>query len=141
MDFPHAIPHVNWLAVLVSGIVIFVLGGLWYSPVLFAKKWVALMGKTEAELKAGASGAAPYVLAFLCALVTSFVLAIIINHFPPYNAARGIFVGVLCWVGFAAPSSFGTAVFSGTPKALWAINTGYNLVSFAIAGAILAAWR
>jgi hypothetical protein len=141
MDFPHAIPHVNWLAVLVSGIVIFVLGGLWYSPLLFAKKWVALMGKTEAELKAAAGGAAPYVLVFICALATSFVLAVIINHFPPYNAARGVFVGALCWAGFAAPTSFGTATFSGTPKALWAINTGYNLVSFAIAGAILAAWR
>ena len=40
--------HVNFLAVLVTGIVIFVLGGLWYSPVLFARRWVALMGKTEA---------------------------------------------------------------------------------------------
>ena len=43
--------HVNFVAVLVTGVVIFVLGGLWYSPVLFARRWVALMGKTEAEMK------------------------------------------------------------------------------------------
>jgi len=29
-------PVVNNVAVLVSGVVIFLLGGLWYSPVLFA---------------------------------------------------------------------------------------------------------
>jgi hypothetical protein len=27
------------------------------------------------------------------------------------------------------------------PKGLWLINSGYNLVSFMIAGAILGAWR
>jgi len=47
------LPVVNNLAVLVSGLVIFMLGGLWYSPLLFAKRWVALIGKSEAELKAG----------------------------------------------------------------------------------------
>ena len=31
-------PPINWLAVFVAAIVIFVLGGLWYSPVLFAKR-------------------------------------------------------------------------------------------------------
>ena len=34
-------PIVNNVAVFVSGVVIFLLGGLWYSPVLFAKRWVA----------------------------------------------------------------------------------------------------
>ena len=37
------LPHVNYLAVLVSGVVIFLLGGVWYSKLLFAKPWVALM--------------------------------------------------------------------------------------------------
>jgi Protein of unknown function (DUF1761) len=135
------IPHVHWLAVIVSGIVIFLLGGLWYSPLLFARRWVALMNKTEEELKAAAPGAGPYIVVFATALLTAFILAIIINHFPPQTASRGAMVGALCWLGFAAPSSFGTATFSGTPKALWVINSGYNLVSFVLAGVILAVWR
>ena len=32
-------PEVNWLAVLAAAISAFVLGGLWYSPVLFLKAW------------------------------------------------------------------------------------------------------
>jgi hypothetical protein len=44
-------------------------------------------------------------------------------------------------VGFAAATSLATTLFSAQPKALWLINSGYNLVSFVIAGIILALWR
>jgi len=135
------IPQVYWPAVIVSGSVIFAIGGLWYSPMLFAKPWVRLMNKTEEELKANAPGALPFVIVFITALLTALVLAIIENHFKPLTATRGALLGVLCWLGFAAPTSFGTATFSGTPKAVWAINSGYNLVSFVAAGVILALWR
>ena len=136
--------RINYLAVLVSGVVIFILGGLWYSPVLFAKRWVALMGKSEAELKAAAQGSSMpllYLAAFLCGLVIAFVMAVILNRFTPVTPMQGAMVGALCWIGFAAPTAFATAIFSMTPKGLWMINSGYNLVSFIIAGAILGAWR
>jgi hypothetical protein len=32
-------------------------------------------------------------------------------------------------------------IFSGKPKQLWLIDTSYNLVSFVLAGIILAVWR
>jgi len=32
-------------------------------------------------------------------------------------------------------------LFSMQPQLLWLINSGYNLVSFVIAGVILALWR
>ena len=135
-------PQVNYLAVLVSAVVIFLLGGLWYSPVLFAKKWIALMGKSEDELKAGA-GSMPitYVQAFICGLLVSWVLAVILNHFVNLTALRGAMVGALCWVGFAGATSYATALFSGKSKQLWLIDSGYNLVSFVLAGIILALWR
>jgi hypothetical protein len=138
------LPDVNYLAVLVSGVVLFMLGGLWYSPVLFAKKWMALMGLTEAEIKAaGAKEQMPlrYVAVFFCALITSLALAIVMNHFPPYTALHGALIGGFCWFGFAGATSFGTALFSMKPLQLWLINSGYNLASFVIAGVILAVWR
>jgi surface polysaccharide O-acyltransferase-like enzyme len=135
-------PHVNYLAILVSGVAIFMLGGLWYS-LLFKKPWVALMGIPEEKMKEGAGGAMPFflLLAFLCALVISYIMAIVINHFSPFSPMRGVMVGTMMWVGFAAPTSFATAVFSMTKKPLWMINTTYNLVSFIIAGVILSVWR
>lgn len=137
-----SLPVVNNLAVLVSGAVIFVLGGLWYSPALFAKKWTALIGKTEAELKANA-GSMPmsYLVVLLCGLVTAYVMALVVGNFAPATAIDGAIVGVLCWIGFAGTTSYGTALFAGKPKALWLIDSGFNLVSFIVAGIILAVWR
>ena len=136
------LPHVNYLAVLVSGVVIFLLGGVWYSKLLFAKPWVALMGKTEEELKANA-GPMPVnlLLAFLCGLVSAWVLAALLNHHEPITVARGAKLGAVCWLGFTAPSSLATAVFSQIPKKLWAINVGYDLVAYVLAGIILAYWH
>ena len=76
-------PTINYLAVLVAGIVIFVLGGLWYSPVLFAKRWIALQGRTEEQMRAQAAAAnmpVMYVSAFICGFVTAWVLAHILAH-------------------------------------------------------------
>jgi|SRR6516225_10089743 hypothetical protein len=138
------IPYIeNYLAVVISGAVIFVLGGLWYSPLLFAKRWMALMGITEADIQAGSGKSMPlrYLAVFLCGLVSAWVLAIIENHFADLTALRGAMIGACCWLGFAGATSFGTALFSMKPKELWLINSGYNLVSFVLAGVILAVWR
>ena len=140
-------PAVNFLAVLVAAIVIFVLGGLWYSPFLFAKKWIALQGRTEEQERAQAAAAnmpVMYVSAFVCSLVIALVMAHIMVHMAsimPVGAVHGAFFGFMAWLGFAAPTSYATAIFSGKPKQLWLINTSYNLVSFMLAGLILAAWR
>jgi hypothetical protein len=137
-----ALPHLNFLAILVSGIAIFLLGGLWYSPVLFAKPWVRLMGKTEEELRAGAGNmAASYAAVFLCALITAFCLAVVLNHLQVLTIGHAVCTAVVCWLGFAGATSFGSALFSGTPRGLWLINSAYNLVAFVIAAVILAVWR
>jgi hypothetical protein len=140
-------PAVNYLAVLVAAIVIFALGGLWYSPVLFVKKWVALQGKTEEQMRAEAASAnmpVLYTSAFVCSLIIALVMAHIMAHMAsimPTGAVHGAFFGFMAWLGFAAPTSYATAIFSGKPKQLWLIDSSYNLISFMLAGLILAAWR
>lgn len=133
-------PHINYLAVLVTGVVIFMLGGLWYSPVLFAKKWVALQGKSMEEMSGGANPAM-YVQVFLCGLITAWVMAIVLGFLPVWDMMRGIKLAIICWLGFAAVTSYGTALFSLKPKMLWLIDTSFNLVSFLLAAVILTMWR
>jgi len=141
------VPAVNYVAVLAAAVVMFILGGLWYSPVLFVKKWVGLQGKTEEQMRAEAASAnmpLMYVSAFVSSLITAIVMAHILAHMAfimPTGAVHGAFFGFMAWLGFAAPTSYATALFSGKPKQLWLIDSMYNLVSFALAGLILAAWR
>jgi hypothetical protein len=132
---------VNYLAIVVSAVVIFMLGGLWYSPVLFAKRWVALQGRTMGEMKAMGASPVMYLEVFVCGLLAAWVLAVVIAHYGAITLSGGAMVGVLCWIGFAGATSYGSALFSFKSKALWAIDSGYNLVAFVVAGAILGVWR
>ena len=140
-------PSINYLAVLVSTIVIFALGGLWYSPALFAKRWIRLQNKTEEQMRAEAAAANMpllYLAAFVCAFLQSWVLAMVIGHMSQVaemSIAHAAIFSALLWVGFAGSTSFASALFSGAPRQLWAINSLYNLVSFVIAGIILGLWR
>src|SRR6202171_6823876 len=115
-------PAVNFLAVLVAAVVMFILGGLWYSPVLFVKKWVALQGKTEEQMRAEAASAnmpLMYISAFVCSLITAIVMAHILVHIAsiiPTGAVHGAFFGFMAWLGFVAPVALATAMFSGKPK-------------------------
>src|SRR5438045_874235 len=101
-------PPVNYLAVLTCGVVMFILGGLWYSPLLFAKKWMALMGMTEADIHAASKASMPiqYLMVFVCGLITSWGLAVIMNHFQNLTAARGAMIGAFCWLVFVGTTSF-----------------------------------
>src|SRR3982074_2515140 len=129
-------PAINWLAVIVAAVVMFILGGRWYSPVLFAKKRVALQGKTEEQMRAEAASAnmpVMYISAFLCSLLTAIVMAHILSHMAsimPTGAVHGAFFGLMAWIGFVAPTTYATALFSGKPKQLWLIDATYYLVSF-----------
>ena len=54
------------------------LGGLWYSPVLFANAWVKAIGLLDEELaqmKKDGPGAKPFIISFLGALVMALVTA------------------------------------------------------------------
>lgn len=133
--------QVNLVAVLICSFITFFLGALWYSPLLFAKKWVELIGKTNEELKQGAS-AMNYVMAFVLGFMTNFSLAFVINLSKVTILYDGALVGAMCWIGFAGATSYNNQViFVQRPATLWSIDSGYNLVSFVISGAILTLWK
>jgi len=129
-------PEVNYLAVGLAALSAFLLGGLWYSPALFANKWAALSGVSEEKLKSG-SMAMIFGGAFLLNLVAAYVLAMFIGPAAGLQIATlaGFSVG-LCWVA----TSFGVSyLFERRPLGLWLINAGYFTLHFTVMGAILGA--
>lgn len=136
--------HVNYIAILVVGVISFFIGAFWYSPLLFAKHWIKATGKTQEEIKKG-SGATAYVLTFVAWLITSYVLAVIIDYsVDVYSTPQflyGILAAFLCWFGFVAAISLIHNLFAQRPTVLWLIDSGYVLMALLISGAILAEWR
>ena len=134
---------INYFAVLVAAAVAFALGALWYSPLLFVKPWMAAMGKTEEEIKAGMEGRSMpliYGLPFLAWLVTAFVLAHIVDYTVATTIAAGLQTGFWVWLGFMITYEVIHGMFEGRDMRLSSINSGYHLMGTLIMGAILAAW-
>ncbi len=135
------IVDINWVAVIVAAIVSMALGAFWYSPAGFGKQWVALMGFTDQQQKAMKKGAGKaYALAFIGALITSAVLAMLVDWAQAITMIDGAKVGFWIWLGFVATTMAGMMLWEGKPMKLYTLNSGYHLVNFILMGAILAAW-
>jgi hypothetical protein len=130
------LPAVNYLAVLAAAVSAFVLGGLWYSPVLFAKKWMAYTGNecAEGEKPKGNMGVI-FGGAFLLSVIAAYLFAVIVQFDPDWQS--GAIAGAVTGFGFAA-TSFGISyLFEQRPFGLWLINGGYHVLQFTLYGLVL----
>jgi hypothetical protein len=136
---------VNLLAVLVSALATMVVGFVWYSPVLFARPWMVLMGydpNDKAKIAEMQKSAGPsYMLSLVASLVSAAVLGKIIVIATINSPLYGMKMGLAVWLGFVTTVQLTNSLFSRQPAKLYAINTGYQLVCFLAMGAILGAWR
>jgi hypothetical protein len=131
---------INYLAVVVSALVLMVLGGMWYAPPVFGTAWMRLIGKKPEELQKGALPQA-YAMMFISALVLSFALAHVLRWAAATTALSGVKVALAVWIGFVLTTNSGSFIFEGRPAALYWLNTGYYGVGMVIAGIILALWK
>jgi hypothetical protein len=135
---PHL--HINHLAVIVSALILWFLGAAWYSPALFAKPWMAMLGIKKGEGNKN-SLLAGMISSLICDLVLSFILA----HFVVWTGTAtfgwGALIGFLCWVGFFAAPNLPQGIYENRPFKLFAINNGYWLVGLIVVGGLLAVWR
>jgi hypothetical protein len=131
-------PEINWLAVIAATFAAFILGGLWYSPLLFGKAWQRLTGLSD-EVLASGNPAVIYGASFILALIASAMFAMFLGPRPPLAFGLGAgFSAGLCWVA----TSFGiNGLFERKPVALIAMNGGYHTVQFTLIGLILALWH
>ncbi len=130
---------INWLAVLVAALSTFLLGGLWYSPVLFGKAWMKENGFTDDDMKKGNMGMI-FGLSFMWSLVMAANLAMFLND-SKTDTAWGATAGFLAGFGWVAMSIFIIGLFERRSLRYLLINAGYMTVSFVVMGLILGAWR
>ena len=137
-----AFENVNYLAILVAGIISMVVGFLWYGP-LFGKAWTRLScfdsKKIDESKKKGMTKS--YIIMFIATLIFACVLATLLGMMSITTFTRGMWIGFLVWLGFYATSGLGMLLWEGKPFKLYVINMLHYLVVLLIIGGMLAVWR
>ncbi|NBR64650.1 MAG: DUF1761 domain-containing protein [Actinobacteria bacterium] len=142
----------NLLAVIVSSIVCFIIGAVWFGPKTFYPVWMKALGREVPEERVKMTGGETLLMfggTYLAALIQVSTLGIIVaaaRLLHPVTWGTGLFLGFLFSVGLGAFASLSHRMFAQPDfkiyKSLkvWLIEVGQDVVCLTIAGAILGAW-
>lgn len=123
----------NWIAVVAAAVSAFLLGGIWYSPVLFANPWMRLSGVTAEQAKSG-NMALIFGGTFVLSLFAAAVFGLFLGPNPalPFALGAGVSAG-LCWVAASLGINY---LFEQKPLGLFLINGGYHTLQFTLYGLV-----
>jgi hypothetical protein len=134
--------NLNWLAILVAALVYFVLGALWYSKILFAKRWISDLkidvNSPDAKKGMGMMFGGSLVLMF----IQSLAIAILAERIGIRGDGwmSGLKLGALAGCCFCAASTGVNYLYEKKPMSLFLINAGYAIAGNIIAGIIICSW-
>lgn len=126
---------VNWIAVIGAAVTGFLVGGLWYGPIM-GKKWLGAVGLSEADIQQG-NMAKIYGGAFAFSIVASWTLA---HTFATYMIDFSLTIKILTAfgvaLGFIVPAIGTNYLFSHKTKALFFIDAAYWLLFYTAMGVV-----
>ncbi len=129
---------VNLVTVLAGGIAAFVAGMIWYSPAVYGKKFMKMMGVTQKEMEKGKEKmTGMMVQTFIVGLVTAFVL----THFLAYAGVTTVMDAVVLafwvWLGFYATSLYLGVLYEKKSMDWWFMSAGHYLFSLLVTAIVL----
>ena len=131
---------INYLAVFVSALVAFVVGGLWYSPLLFGKTYMVLRGMDPNSATEMVMPAGEIIGEFARWLVLAFIVAHLMVRLGISDVAGALVFGGWMWLAIYT-ALLGSVVHEAYPWRLYAIHAGDGLAKLALICAILGLWR
>lgn len=131
---------INHLAVLVSVVMLFVLGFLWYGPI-FGDQWMGMVGLDLDKIEANPPGAGVWVTNVISAVVSMYALAWLFTRLNVQSAMDGAKYALIIGVAFVLLSTMTGNMFAQRPYGLAWITGGNTTVGLVIGGIILGAWR
>jgi hypothetical protein len=133
--------EINYWAVFVAALLYYGGGALWYSPVMFGKQWMALVGMTPEKVEAGKKNAwRAYLTALAAALLMSYGVARMVDYMQVTSFSGGLHLGFWSWVVFVITTMAINNTFSDRPVKLLIIDGGYHLYGLLLMGVINSVW-
>lgn len=109
----------NYMLIIVASLAQFILGALWYSPLMFGKWWMEIMEATNLpveQVKKMQKEMAPfYGLQLFLTLFSTFALVnlAVATPFSLYHVAFWV------WLSFIVPTQISGVVWANTKKKFW----------------------
>jgi hypothetical protein len=122
-------------AILIAALSSFLLGGLWYSPVLFGNAW----NRENGGVPAPGHPARVFGISFLFSVVAAYAFAWWLGPTPTLH--EGLHAGLLAGGGLVATSFGINYQFAQRSLRLWLIDGGYHLAQFLLFGLIIGSWH
>jgi Protein of unknown function (DUF1761) len=135
--------YLNWPAILVAAVAYFALGALWYSPVLFSKKWIAYLKLDINDPNAKKGMGLMFGGSFVLMLVQSIAIAILAERLAIHGNGwmSGLKLGLLTGCCFGAATIGINYLYEKKPLGLFLINGGYAILGNIIVGIIICSWK
>lgn len=144
MNLGMELANINWWAALAATTVGFLIGGCWYSPLLFGRFLPDLMAGTDSPGGESPIGASHYIAGiFTAAFVLLWLAASFLAGLMGPNASiqEGVFYGLALGLFLVFPAHSIAAMFGARPVRIVFINGAYFVVCLAVMGTILGAWN
>jgi hypothetical protein len=129
---------INWLAAIAGAVLAFVVGSVWYSPVLFSRIWQQEVKLTDADIRSG-NMALTFGSAFVLTLVGAVFLAAYLGPEPELGDA--ILAGLVVGAAFISTAIGVVYLFERRSMTLFLINAGYQVVTYLVIGLVLGLWK
>ena len=129
-------PKINWMAVIVTGLVAFGLSTVWYSPWLFGNVWAQYRDTSITTVPTWKFFIAP-----LREIITAAVLAFLVVRIKPQNWRSALILGLVLWLGFYVVQLTGAVIWDNRPWQLSAVHAGDWFMKMLFMTVVLSAWH
>jgi hypothetical protein len=138
MDFTINFGAINLLIVFAATVAGNLLGGLWYSPLVFGKPWARANNMKLGGYSSDANIPGVFISSFILQLIAASMIAALLG--PNSTGLEGAQLGTLIAFSFVFTAMGMTNLFERRPIHLIMINSTYHFVSFGLIGFIIGTW-
>lgn len=137
----NILTHINYFSVLISAIIYFLIGSLWFST-LFGHIWSKELEKHNTIIKKPTTSQLleKMAITFGSNILTSLAMAYLTKATGSNTIVSGLILGVITSIGFAATTMATTFSWESRSLKLFLIDIGYPVLGIISSSIILSLW-
>lgn len=132
--------EINYLAVIIASLVAFLIGSIWYMKQLFGARWQKEIKLSDKDIEK-ANMPKVLLVSFMTILISAVAISVLLSVMVLDTAVQGALFGIMIAVGIIATNKLMQVQYEQRSWTYWYIVAGYDIVAYAVMGAILASWQ